>query len=122
MCPVKKHSTIFKAFIALLTVLVIFEIALISWNSKILRSFQTTGNRLLDTLQRDMQNGTERYNSPQYLKTNMKFYMAFSYLEQLSKATENPYRSHGFSSVQWAQRCCAFCKQLNVHGQKRLER
>ena len=89
MCPVKKHSTIFKAFIALLTVLVIFEIALISWNSKILRSFQTTGNRLLDTLQRDMQNGTERYNSPQYLKTNMKFYMAFSYSEQLSKATEN---------------------------------
>ena len=92
MRTVQQHSTIFRAFIALVIVAVISYTALNSWNSKIMRSFKISPQRtisVLDTLQRDMQNGTKRHNSPQYLKTSMKFYMAFSYSEQLSMATEN---------------------------------
>ena len=92
MCTVQQHSTIWKAFIALIIVAVIFYTALASWNSKLRKSFETSPQKtisVLDTLQRDMQNGTERHNSPQYLETNVKFYMTFSYSEQLSMATEN---------------------------------
>ena len=85
MCTIRKYLTLFKTLIALKVVTLI---VLIRWKTNnITRSNLSAVRNSHDVL--DAHQRLQSVSCPKRLETNKKFYMAFSYSEQLSVATDN---------------------------------